>query len=575
MSKEVKGPRAPKDPTKKRSGFYIMRNKDISASPKDDGTGVCYIYENDGRMISSARLVGAITDEDMLNLMTTTAGFRKLVHSIGVSIQTPDRDSIVRFVLQMYGHADVYNSGTNIIADVQGNGMENIIELDSIDWSDDDNEPGQIRFEFEKAGMSAQVSVCYYLNDGYTAPEPEDEHPVDVNSDAYQEMITWSLMNQGNNYRLKKAIDKAMRKEDTTIAFIGGSITQGAGAVPINTQCYARKIYEGFCEMTGCNPDENVHYIKAGVGGTPSELGMLRYKKDILDEGTPDIVVIEFAVNDEGDETKGECYDSLVRMAYDGPGHPAVILLFAVFADDMNLQERLSPVGYGYDIPMVSVKNSVTEQFYKSYEEGRLVSKNQFFYDRYHPSNIGHKIMADGVLYMMKQAMKAPLDEEVASLRDKDCIIGSDFADVIRVDRAQNPVNAIIDCGSFTATDTDIQYVERNMDPHGTPQFTDNWMHAMDAADKPFTLETDAKIILLIFKDSADNRTGKADVYVDGEKTYYADPREIGWTHCNAAIVYRSNTTAHHTVEIRMAQGSADKEFTILGFGIVQKLLQL
>lgn len=60
---------------------------------------------------------------------------------------------------------------------------------------------------------------------------------------------------------------------------------------------------------------DNIHYIKAGVGGTPSELGMIRYERDVLRNFTvqPDIVVVEFAVNDAGDETNGVCYESLVR----------------------------------------------------------------------------------------------------------------------------------------------------------------------------------------------------------------------------------------------------------------------
>ena len=82
------------------------------------------------------------------------------------------------------------------------------------------------------------------------------------------------------------------------------------------------------------------------MGGTPSELGMLRFERDVVRDGVlPDLVVIEFAVNDEGDETKGRCYESLVRKVLALPNHPAVILLFAVFASDWNLQTRLAPVG--------------------------------------------------------------------------------------------------------------------------------------------------------------------------------------------------------------------------------------
>ena len=80
-------------------------------------------------------------------------------------------------------------------------------------------------------------------------------------------------------------------------------------------------------------------FIKAGVGGTPSELGMIRFDRDVLRDGQqPDIVVIEFAVNDEGDETKGDCYESLVRKVLNLPWKPAVILLFSVFANDWNLK---------------------------------------------------------------------------------------------------------------------------------------------------------------------------------------------------------------------------------------------
>ena len=144
--------------------------------------------------------------------------------------------------------------------------------------------------------------------------------------------------------------------------------------------------------------------MKAGVGGTPSELGMLRYERDVLRDGTvePDVAVVEFAVNDGGDETGGECYDSLVRKILSAPNAPAVILLFAVFADDWNLQERLSPVGKAYDLPMVSVKNAVVEQFYLGPNQGKVLSRNQFFADCYHPASLGHTVMADCIRHLLE-----------------------------------------------------------------------------------------------------------------------------------------------------------------------------
>ena len=68
---------------------------------------------------------------------------------------------------------------------------------------------------------------------------------------------------------------------------------------------------------------------------------MLRYDHDVTEDGKkfPDVVVVEFAVNDEGDETQGECFDSLVRKIYNSPQKPAVVLIYSVFVDGYNLQD--------------------------------------------------------------------------------------------------------------------------------------------------------------------------------------------------------------------------------------------
>lgn len=572
---EQGGPKAPKDPTKKRKSFYIMRNKSVAGSPQPDGRGVQFIYENDGRMLSSARLVGGITDEAMLKLMETTEGFRKLVHSIGVTVETDNKDEIVDFVFQMYGKTDVYGSGTNLCMSVKADGMEQILNLEDCEWSEDDNIPGQIRFEFDKAGTLGTVAVRFYLQDGFDAPEPEEENPVDFTSPFYQEMLEKSLMQTGNNVRLKKAIEKARRGEDVTVAFIGGSITQGAGAIPINTECYAYKTFKGFCDLVGKTTQENVHYVKAGVGGTPSEFGMLRYERDVLREGevTPDVVIVEFAVNDEGDETKGDCYDSLVRKIVNSDNKPAVILLFAVFANDWNLQERLSPVGKAYNLPMVSTRDTVVEQFYKKAGQGKVVSKNQFFYDSFHPTNIGHTVMADGILHLLKKIDVAETDAEDICIDTVKTPFNAEFEKVKLLDKMCGYTGAVIDCGDFTEKDKELQAVEQNMDLHTTPELPYNWMYqgkAVKGANTPFVMDIECTALLMIMKDSAFNSVGCAEVFVDGEKVLLANPHINGWTHCNPLICFRGRKRKKYHVEVRMQPGDEEKDFTILGWGYVE-----
>lgn len=359
-----------------------------------------------------------------------------------------------------------------------------------------------------------------------------------------------------------------------TVAFIGGSITQGAGAVPINTECYACKAFRKFCSLAGKGTEENVHYRKAGVGGTPSELGMLRYDRDVVrGEAKPDIVVVEFAVNDMGDETGGECYDSLVRKILAEENAPAVILLFAVFVDDWNLQERLKSVGEAYSLPMVSIRDAVVEQFYKKPAEGRVFSKNQFFYDCYHPSNLGHTVMADCLLHLLQTVDQMPEEEDTLKLGEIMPPLGGEFEKVRFFDRSSHIQGISVDCGSFCHCDKELQAVEMDMNLEPTDEFPFNWMYRGETEEgecRPFYLSLECSALLLIFKDSGSSSFGRAKVWVDGKEVLTADPHVNGWTHCNPVICIRKSECRRHQVEIRMDEGEQEKAFTILGFGYVE-----
>lgn len=567
----MRGPTAPKDPESRRPFFYIMREKEIFGSIQPDGRGIQFIYEDSGRLISSARIAGNVTDEEELSLMKSTKGFRRLVHSIGVSVESDDPAREVVFAFQMYGEKDPLGGGTTLRKKLRTDGAEVRLVLSEQEWSADDKEPGQIRFEFAESEIQASASVRFFLNDGFEAPELSQDEKIDYASETYREMIERSLMQSGDSARLCKAIEKAGRGEDVTLAYIGGSITQGAGAIPINSECYAYKSYQRFAKKFG--KGDNVHFVKAGVGGTPSELGMIRFERDVLRDGavTPDIVVVEFAVNDEGDETKGNCYESLVRKILMLPNAPAVVLLFAVFADDWNLQDRLGVVGERYRLPMVSVLNAVTPQFRLKTGEGRVLSKNQFFYDMFHPTNAGHTIMADCLMHCFEEAAKqggsaVPSKEPLPAP-----VIGADFEDVRLLDKKDMPKDAVVTPGSFLFVDDKLQCVEMNEDLTGTPEFPHNWMYDGKQVKQggDFTLEITCRALLLVFKDSGDLDAGRAQVLVDGEKKLTADPHINGWIHCNPVILIQDKETKRHKINIRMEAGEEEKKFTILGFGYV------
>lgn len=562
------GPKAPKDPESRGKSFYIMRNQQVAGSPMPDGTGVQTIFLNNDRLVSFAGIVGNIQDEEMLELLRSASGFRRLVSAIGVSVEGENPRESVTFCLQMYGETEGI-PGTCYRALLSADAMEHIIKLSEIQWEAADAVPGQLRFEFKKADSLATVSVRLYLQEGFDAPEPEEETRVCFEAPQYQAMLENSLIQTGNNLRLKRVLEKARRGEDVKIAFLGGSITQGAWALPINSACYAYRAFEGFCELAGRGTEENLHYVKAGVGGTSSELGMLRYQKEVCGEEhlPPDLCVVEFAVNDEGDETGGESYDCLVRRILTEKNAPAVVLLFSVFSNDWNLQERLRRVGEAYNLPMVSIKDCVVEQFYRKPEEGRIISKSQFFYDIFHPNSNGHRVMADCLLHLFRtvdaQMPDAP-EREIGLIKPP---YGDEFVALRYVDRDCPAEDISIDCGDFSERDEELQLVERDRSTRRTPEFEGNWMHR--TGGRPFAMDITCSALLIVEKDSGSPLVGSAEVFLDGERVRTIDPHEVGWVHCNALICFRGKERKRHHVEIAMKPGDEEKEFTILGFGYV------
>ena len=561
----------PQITTKQSKGFYFLLDSIIEATAQSDGSFRQEIHM-EGRLVDMARHASRITDDTLLELLKSCKGFRQLVHSIGISVQCAEPDQLsIPFIYENWGKTNKYESGTRMQTLCPTDGSEVIILLNDYNWSEEDDVPGKLSFEFSRVGTLATVSVFLYFNEGFESPQLVDNGPIDIHSPAYRDMISRSLLQLGNNIRLKKAIDKARKGEDVTIAYIGGSITEGASARPIHNSCYAYQSYTNFKQQYGKDNGEHIHFIKAGVGGTPSELGMIRYERDVLKHGAaqPDIVIIEFAVNDGDDETRGACYESLVLRALQEKSEPAVILLFSVFITDWNLQDRLSPVGKHYDLPMVSIKDALVEQFEMTKQEGLVVTKQQYFYDIYHPTNIGHTMMADCLSFLIAEADRSAESRQDIDL-NKQPIIGNEFVHIKLLDRIHNTHLAQICEGSFQATDTDLHQVGLDDNTIPTPQFPHNWMHTIESGSDSFMMKLQCKSLLLIYKDTGNKEFGSADILVDGKLATTVDPLLISWTHCHPIIVFNEQEATDHTIEIRMSAGHEDKYFTILGFGVVQ-----
>ncbi len=194
-----------------------------------------------------------------------------------------------------------------------------------------------------------------------------------------------AVLNEGNPYRLQRVMKKAMRGEDITVGFLGGSITQGCLSSSPET-CYAYLVYQWWCERF---PDAKVNYVNAGIGGTTSQFGVARVCEDLLAYDI-DFTVVEFSVNDDGNAHFLETYEGLVRRIYSYKTEPAVLIVNSVRYDDgVNAQEQHVKVGKAYGIPCVSMKPTLYEKILDGTYTSRDITE-----DDLHPNDEGHWLMA-------------------------------------------------------------------------------------------------------------------------------------------------------------------------------------
>lgn len=202
--------------------------------------------------------------------------------------------------------------------------------------------------------------------------------------------------------RLKNLMKRAAKGESLVIGFLGGSITQGSLSSTPKT-CYAYLVYEWWKKSF---PNAAFSFVNGGIGGTTSHYGGARAWKDVLCY-RPDIVTVDFSVNDDANEFFEETYEGMLRRLLAAPSAPAVVVLNNVFYDTgKNAQDYHNRIADHYGIPHVSIKDTV----YPDVESGKIV-RADITPDNLHPNDKGHRLVADEICKLL-DSIKAEMEEE-------------------------------------------------------------------------------------------------------------------------------------------------------------------
>lgn len=214
------------------------------------------------------------------------------------------------------------------------------------------------------------------------------------------------IINTGNLYRFAKVMQRAKAGEKLKIGFIGGSITQGSLATQPD-RCYAYLVYSWWKEQY---PQAEFTYINAGIGATTSQFAAARIESDLL-RYEPDVVFLEFSVNDVDNDFFKETFEGVVQKILTSASQPALFMFNNVqYNDGVNAQRVHNEIGMAYDLPIVSIKNSIYEEI----TAGNIVAAD-ITPDNLHPNDKGHRMVADVICNLLAR-IQVQTEEKVTEL---------------------------------------------------------------------------------------------------------------------------------------------------------------
>lgn len=184
----------------------------------------------------------------------------------------------------------------------------------------------------------------------------------------------------GDPAPLQRLFQAAAKGGKYVVGIIGGSITAGAAASSRDKH-YSAYVVTWLKEHF---PKAEFSLVNAGIGATGSNYGCLRARRDLLSK-EPDLVVVEYAVNDGNTQEFAETYEGLVRQVLASPKRPATLLLFMMNQGGGNAQEWESKVGRHYALPMLSYRDLLWPEI----QAGRLTWQD-ISPDSVHPNDVGH-----------------------------------------------------------------------------------------------------------------------------------------------------------------------------------------
>jgi acyl-CoA thioesterase I len=207
--------------------------------------------------------------------------------------------------------------------------------------------------------------------------------------------------------------DKLRAGAPVTIAYLGGSITAGAGASAPEKTSFRALVTEWLRKHY---PKSEITELNAAINNTGASggslYGALRARRDVI-AYKPDLVLVEFAVNDtnENEIAIQKAVEGLLRQLLIVAQPPEVVMLYATNAKRGVRNEWHDGIATHYQVPSINLQDQVWAMI-----DGGKIKLAEFWpgasrpaapgKDSVTPSDAGHKLYADLIVSFLSEQEK-------------------------------------------------------------------------------------------------------------------------------------------------------------------------
>lgn len=213
----------------------------------------------------------------------------------------------------------------------------------------------------------------------------------------YEYLLASALFHTSHLTRVARFNQKLQHHEPLRFVTLGGSITEGMMTKQKVAKPYGNLVHDFLSNELG--GPRQVDYLNLGISCSFALLGLLLIESHIRDFA-PDLVIIDFSVNESLDQEGVMRFESLIRTLLTLPSKPALIILTLKDQGGHTAASYMTHIGKYYDLTIINLGDTLEKHLL-----AQTLCWSDCYADYTHPHQLGHQLIADCICYYFKHLL--------------------------------------------------------------------------------------------------------------------------------------------------------------------------